>query len=110
MSEQSAYAAAGVDIKAGDRAVELMKTWVAKTRRPEVMGDIGGFAGLFDANALAQYAHPVLAASTDGTTTVPLASTTLASRVPGTPSETRPLALPRLTATRWLPTRERILP
>ena len=51
MSERSAYTAAGVDIEAGDRAVELMKTWVAKTRRPEVMGDIGGFAGLFDASA-----------------------------------------------------------
>ena len=66
MSERSAYAAAGVDIEAGDRAVELMKKWVAKTRRPEVMGDIGGFAGLFDASALAHYEHPVLATSTDG--------------------------------------------
>jgi len=66
MSEQPAYAAAGVDIEAGDRAVELMKEWVAKTRRPEVMGDIGGFAGLFDASALAQRKHPVLATSTDG--------------------------------------------
>ena len=66
MSEQSAYAAAGVDIEAGDRAVELMKEWVAKTRRPEVIGAIGGFAGLFDASALAQREHPVLATSTDG--------------------------------------------
>jgi phosphoribosylformylglycinamidine cyclo-ligase len=66
MSEQSAYAAAGVDIEAGDRAVELMKEWVAKTRRPEVMGGIGGFAGLFDASALAKRKHPVLATSTDG--------------------------------------------
>ncbi len=66
MSEQSAYAASGVDIEAGDRAVELMKEWVAKTRRPEVMGGIGGFAGLFDASALAQLNHPVLATSTDG--------------------------------------------
>ena len=39
------YAAAGVDIEAGDRAVELMKEWVAKARRPEVLGGIGGFAG-----------------------------------------------------------------
>jgi phosphoribosylformylglycinamidine cyclo-ligase len=66
MSEQSAYAAAGVDIEAGDRAVELMKEWVAKTRRPEVLGGIGGFAGLFDASTLAQRDHPVLATSTDG--------------------------------------------
>src|SRR5947199_1970858 len=60
------YAAAGVDIEAGDRAVELMKSWVAKTRRPEVLGGIGGFAGLFDASALQGMAHPVLATSTDG--------------------------------------------
>ncbi len=62
----SAYAAAGVDIHAGDRAVDLMKSWVAKTRRPEVLGGIGGFAGLFDASRLAQLDHPVLATSTDG--------------------------------------------
>jgi phosphoribosylformylglycinamidine cyclo-ligase len=62
----STYAAAGVDIEAGDRAVELMKAWVAKTRRPEVLGGLGGFAGLFDASALARMDHPVLATSTDG--------------------------------------------
>ena len=62
----SAYAAAGVDIEAGDRAVELMKSWVAKTRRPEVLGGLGGFAGLFDASALKGMDHPVLATSTDG--------------------------------------------
>ena len=60
------YAAAGVDIDAGDRAVALMKEWVAKTRRPEVVGGLGGFAGLFDASALASYRHPLLATSTDG--------------------------------------------
>lgn len=63
---KSAYAAAGVDIEAGDRAVELMKEWVAMTRRPEVIGGIGGFAGLFDASALKTYDQPVLATSTDG--------------------------------------------
>ncbi len=63
---QSAYAAAGVDIEAGDRAVELMKTAVARTRRPEVLGGLGGFAGFFDASALKNYRHPVLATSTDG--------------------------------------------
>ncbi|MFT8395269.1 phosphoribosylformylglycinamidine cyclo-ligase [Propionibacterium sp.] len=63
---QSAYARAGVDIHAGDTAVELMKAHVARTRRPEVMGGIGGFAGLFDASALARYRHPLLATSTDG--------------------------------------------
>ena len=66
ITEKSAYAAAGVDIEAGDRAVELMKQWVAKTGRPEVIGGIGGFAGLFDASALKNYRHPVLATSTDG--------------------------------------------
>ena len=61
-----AYAAAGVDIEAGERAVELMKASVARTRRPEVMGGLGGFAGLFDAAGLARYRHPILATSTDG--------------------------------------------
>src|SRR5215213_6500121 len=65
-SDKSAYAAAGVDIEAGERAVEMMKEWVAKAQRPEVMRGIGGFAGLFDASALAQRNHPVLATSTDG--------------------------------------------
>src|SRR3954447_12759801 len=60
------YAAAGVDIEAGDRAVELMREWVARTRRPEVVGGLGGFAGLFDASALKAYKRPLLATSTDG--------------------------------------------
>jgi phosphoribosylformylglycinamidine cyclo-ligase len=69
------YAAAGVDINAGDRAVDLMRASVAGTARPEVMGGIGGFAGLFDASRLATYRHPVLATSTDGVgTKVVLAS------------------------------------
>jgi phosphoribosylformylglycinamidine cyclo-ligase len=62
----SAYAQAGVDVEAGDRAVELMKVWVAKASRPEVLGGIGGFAGLFDASALTSYRRPLLATSTDG--------------------------------------------
>ncbi|MFF8572778.1 phosphoribosylformylglycinamidine cyclo-ligase [Streptomyces sp. NPDC005047] len=62
----ASYAAAGVDIEAGDRAVELMKEWVKKTRRPEVLGGIGGFAGLFDASALKNYERPLLASATDG--------------------------------------------
>lgn len=66
MNAQSAYASAGVDIDQGERAVELMKQWVQATRRPEVIGGIGGFAGLFDASQLARYRHPVLATSTDG--------------------------------------------
>lgn len=63
---KSAYAAAGVDIEAGDRAVELMKAHVGRTHRPEVLGGLGGFAGFFDASALKGYDHPVLASATDG--------------------------------------------
>ncbi len=63
---QSAYARAGVDIEAGDRAVELMKQHVALATRPEVLGGLGGFAGLFDASAFKNYRRPVLATSTDG--------------------------------------------
>jgi phosphoribosylformylglycinamidine cyclo-ligase len=62
----ASYAAAGVDIEAGDRAVELMKASVAASARPEVVGGIGGFAGLFDASALARYRRPLLATATDG--------------------------------------------
>jgi phosphoribosylformylglycinamidine cyclo-ligase len=60
------YAAAGVDIEAGERAVELMKSRVARARRPEVVDDVSGFAGLFDASALLRYDRPLLATSTDG--------------------------------------------
>jgi phosphoribosylformylglycinamidine cyclo-ligase len=60
------YEAAGVSIDAGDKAVELMKVWVDKARRPELMGGIGGFAGLFDASALKDMQHPLLATSADG--------------------------------------------
>ncbi|MBX7468499.1 phosphoribosylformylglycinamidine cyclo-ligase [Streptomyces sp. MAG02] len=66
MTHETAYARAGVDIAAGDRAVELMKGHVAGTRRPEVLGGLGGFAGFFDAAAFKDYRHPVLATSTDG--------------------------------------------
>ncbi|KGA15488.1 phosphoribosylaminoimidazole synthetase [freshwater metagenome] len=62
----STYKDAGVDIDAGDRAVELMKASIAKASRPEVMGGIGGFAGLFDASALKKFNKPLLATSTDG--------------------------------------------
>src|SRR3954466_8557003 len=43
-----------------------MKVWIEKARRPEMLGGIGGFAGLFDASALKDYDRPVLATSTDG--------------------------------------------
>jgi phosphoribosylformylglycinamidine cyclo-ligase len=59
------YSDAGVSIHAGERAVELLKTKVQRTSRPEVVGDLGGFAGLFrfDVN---KYRKPLLASSTDG--------------------------------------------
>jgi phosphoribosylformylglycinamidine cyclo-ligase len=58
------YAAAGVDINAGEEAVDRIKRHVRSTFRPEVIGDIGGFGGLF---ALPSgYKHPVFVSSTDG--------------------------------------------
>jgi len=60
------YTEAGVDTAAGDLAVELMKSAVRRTHGPEVLGGVGGFAGLFDASALRTYARPLLATSTDG--------------------------------------------
>ncbi len=59
------YAAAGVSIEAGDEAVEKLKPWAAKANRPEVLGGIGGFAGLFKLR-LDRWKEPVLASSTDG--------------------------------------------
>lgn len=61
----SSYAAAGVDIDAGDRAVELMKSRVARASRPEVIGGLGGFAGLFRLDTQ-RWKNPLLASSTDG--------------------------------------------
>ncbi|HUR18581.1 MAG TPA: phosphoribosylformylglycinamidine cyclo-ligase [Acidimicrobiales bacterium] len=59
------YAAAGVDIAAGERAVERIKEKVRSTFRPEVLGDVGGFGGLF-AFPNDRYREPVLVSSTDG--------------------------------------------
>jgi phosphoribosylformylglycinamidine cyclo-ligase len=59
------YADAGVSIHAGEKAVELLKSKVKKTTRPEVMGDLGGFAGLFKLDT-SRYTSPILASSTDG--------------------------------------------
>ena len=60
------YAAAGVDVEAGDRAVELMKDAVKATHNASVLGGVGGFAGLFDVSRLLTYRRPLLATSTDG--------------------------------------------
>jgi phosphoribosylformylglycinamidine cyclo-ligase len=60
------YAGAGVDTHAGDKAVELMKDAVRATHGPQVLGGVGGFAGLYDASMLLRYRRPLLATSTDG--------------------------------------------
>lgn len=60
------YASAGVDVEAGDRAVELMKDAVKATHNASVIGGVGGFAGLFDVSRLLTYKRPLLATSTDG--------------------------------------------
>ena len=59
------YAGAGVDIGAGEEAVERIKAAVRSTFRPEVIGDIGGFGGLFAFDPT-RYVRPVLVAATDG--------------------------------------------
>lgn len=65
-NSRTTYADSGVSIEEGDRAVSLMRGWVEGARRPEVVGGIGGFAGLFDASAFKRYDRPLLAASADG--------------------------------------------
>ncbi|BCX05343.1 MAG: phosphoribosylformylglycinamidine cyclo-ligase [Candidatus Roseilinea sp.] len=62
----SAYAAAGVDIDAGNEAVALMRAAVQSTYTPDVLAGIGSFGGLFDAAQLRDMRAPVLVASTDG--------------------------------------------
>ena len=59
------YKDAGVDIDAGNMAVEKMKSYVKKTFRPEVLTDLGSFAGLFALDTK-KYKEPVLIAGTDG--------------------------------------------
>lgn len=66
MTEPVSYAAAGVDVEAGERAVALMRAAISRTDRREVVGDFGGFAGLFDVSAARNMRRPLLATSTDG--------------------------------------------
>lgn len=66
MTGPASYADSGVDVEAGERAVDLMRASIAAAQRPEVVGEFGGFAGLFDASALKAYQRPLLATSTDG--------------------------------------------
>lgn len=62
----SQYAASGVNIDAGNRAVELMRAAVQSTHGPEVLSGLGAFGGLFDAAVFKHLSDPVLVASTDG--------------------------------------------
>ncbi|OOG47968.1 phosphoribosylformylglycinamidine cyclo-ligase [Rhodanobacter sp. C01] len=64
MSDALTYRAAGVDIDAGNAVVERIKPLVKRTFRPEVMGGLGGFGGLFDLSG--RYKEPVLVSGTDG--------------------------------------------
>jgi phosphoribosylformylglycinamidine cyclo-ligase len=64
-SPRATYASAGVDIVAGEQAVAAMKPHTERARRPEVLGAIGGFAGLFKLR-MERWREPVLACSTDG--------------------------------------------
>lgn len=59
------YKNAGVDVEKGYEAVERMKKHIAKTTRPEVLGGIGSFAGLFELTSF-QYKEPVMVSGTDG--------------------------------------------
>ena len=65
-SFSASYAAAGVDITAGYRAVELMKKHVARTRNEGCLDDVGGFGGCFGLGAFAGMEEPVLVSGTDG--------------------------------------------
>ncbi|MGO4971137.1 phosphoribosylformylglycinamidine cyclo-ligase [[Clostridium] aminophilum] len=60
------YKKAGVDIEAGYKSVELMKEFVKRTNRPEVLGGIGGFSGAFSAKAFKDMEDPVILSGTDG--------------------------------------------
>lgn len=72
---RAAYARAGVDVEAGERAVELMRASVASTRRPEVLGGLGGFGSAVAIPA--GYREPVLVSSTDGVGTKTAIATAL---------------------------------
>ncbi|MCB0197876.1 MAG: phosphoribosylformylglycinamidine cyclo-ligase, partial [Anaerolineae bacterium] len=63
MSQHDAYAQAGVDIAAGQRATEMMKAAVQATYTPEVLAGLGSFGGLYDGAAIKSMAGPVLVAS-----------------------------------------------
>ena len=65
-SKHVTYEDAGVDTAEGGRAVDAIKQMVKDTNRPEVIGGIGGFGGLFSAAALKDMEDPILISGTDG--------------------------------------------
>lgn len=73
-ADRLTYVDSGVDIAAGEKAVELIKEHVRSTLRPEVVGDIGGFGGLFSLGRL-PHRDPMLVSSTDGVGTKSLLAT-----------------------------------
>ena len=79
LSEKSAYAAAGVDIEAGNKAVDLMREAVRSTYGSEVLLGIGAFGGLYDAGRLQAMRHPILVGSTDGVGTKTVVASALGS-------------------------------
>lgn len=60
------YKTAGVDIEAGDRTIDLIKSSIRSTFNDRVMTDIGGFGGLYDVSFLKKYDQPILVSSVDG--------------------------------------------
>ena len=64
-SYSESYKAAGVDITAGYRSVELMKQYVSRTMNEHCIGGLGGFGGLFELDCTG-ISHPVLISGTDG--------------------------------------------
>jgi len=76
VAERPSYKRSGVDIEAGDRAVELISKHAQATNRPEVLTTLGGFAGAFDAR-FAAMKEPVLLSATDGVGTKLLLAQTL---------------------------------
>ena len=65
MAKKSAYASAGVDLEVSNRLKDDLPTLLASTNRPEVLGEVGGFGGLFALNTR-KYRNPVLVSSVDG--------------------------------------------
>ena len=93
-SESESYKNAGVDITAGYKSVELMKQHIARTITPGVMGDVGGFGGLFKPE-IASMKEPVLVSGTDGVGAIGASAAYSLLRVvgPATPSAVRPAAV-----------------